>query len=83
MAEMHATTLETMHREIDEIKGNVEKILVILESKPGFDEEGALSGRALKELAGARGTPKGEYVPHAEVEKWLGKSSGRQRRSRR
>ncbi|MBI2542783.1 MAG: hypothetical protein HYW24_01205 [Candidatus Aenigmarchaeota archaeon] len=58
-------TLETLHKEIDEIKGNVEKILFILE------DEGELTEEARKDLEEARKTPREEYISHEDVKKAL------------
>ena len=56
------TTLETLHKEIREIKSDVEKILEIL-------EEYELTEDAKKALAEARNTPEEEYIPHEDVKK--------------
>lgn len=57
------TNLETLHKEIDEIKGNVEKILFILEN------EGEVREDVLKELEERRDAPEEEYVSHEDVKK--------------
>jgi len=58
-------TLETLHKEIDEIKGNVEKILFILE------DEGELTEEARIALEEARATPDSEYISHENIKKAL------------
>ena len=57
--------LETLHAEIEEIKGNVEKILFILEN------EGEIKEEVLKELEGAKKASKEEYISHENVKKVL------------
>ena len=58
-------TIETLHEEIDEIKGNVEKILLILEN------EGEVREEVLKELEEAKNAPEDEYISHEEVKKLM------------
>ena len=57
--------LETLHKEIDEIKGNVEKILFILEN------EGEVKEEVLEELEKARNAPREEYFSHEDVKKLI------------
>ncbi len=57
--------LETLHAELDEIKGNVQKILFILEN------EGEVREEVLKELEEARNAPKEKYISHEKVKKLM------------
>lgn len=57
--------LETLHKEIDEIKGNVEKILFILEN------EGEVREEVLKALEEAKNAPEEKYIPHEDVKKLI------------
>ena len=56
------TTLESLHKEIQELKSDVEKILEIL-------EEYELTDDAKKALSEARKIPESEYVSHEDVKK--------------
>ncbi|MBI4010629.1 MAG: hypothetical protein HY361_05640 [Candidatus Aenigmarchaeota archaeon] len=55
--------LETLHAEIEEIKSNVNKILVILEN------EGEVREEVLGDLEEARHAPKGKYISHEDAKK--------------
>ena len=56
---------KTLHKEVDEIKSNVKKILFILKN------EGEVKESVLRELKARSKTPKEEYIPHEEVRKAL------------
>lgn len=53
--------IEVLHKEIDEIKGNVEKILFILEN------EGEVREEVLEALEETKNTPREKYIPHEDV----------------
>ena len=57
--------LETLHKEIDEIKGNVEKILFILEN------EGEVREKVLEALEEAKNAPEEKYIMHEDVKKLI------------
>lgn len=56
-------TLETLHKELHEMKTSVEKIKSMLE------EDYELSSTAKKELVEARKTPTSKYISQKDVEK--------------
>ena len=56
---------ETLHKEVDEIRSNVKRILFIIEN------EGEVKESVLRELKTRSKTPKEEYIPHEEVRKAL------------
>ena len=58
-------TLETLHKEVSEIKTDVGRILFILEN------EGEVREKVWKELEEARNAPKEEYTSHEDVKKAL------------
>ena len=57
--------LETLHKEIDEIKSNVEKILFILEN------EGEVREEVLNDLEKVKTAPRNEYFSHEDVKKMI------------
>ncbi len=59
------TNLKTLHKEIDEIKADLGRILFILEN------EGEVKEEMLKELERARSAPKEEYISHERVKRAL------------
>ena len=73
--------IDTLHKELREIKTEVNKLNVLLQDV-FMDREGRLNKTALKQLIKARNTPDEEYIPHEEVERWFGKLSGTRRRSK-
>lgn len=60
---MEAVTLEAIYGEIETMRKDIEFI------KHAVAEEYELSAEALKELAEARATPRGEYISQEEMEK--------------
>ena len=57
--------IEVLHKEIDEIRGNVAKILFILEN------EGEVREEVIKALEEAKNAPEEKYIPHDDVKKLM------------
>ena len=74
--------IENLHRELRRLRSEVTEMRFLMRGV-FMDEEGIVRESVLRDLAKAKMTPKSKYIPHEEVEKWFGKSSGTRKRSKR